>query len=275
MGTFFNELESINPHQRSPWPLVAGIACFLFVAGLVGYLLLATGSGGDTETGMATAALPAERPIVRDPVTPKSVSGTIAPEPKAQAEFTDLNLVSAGKYTWAYGFFENTGEIPIEKPRVDLTFYDEAGAVAGEGFGYAEAEILEPGMRAPVSVVVKGYTKPHARHEATVEAHKLFVSHKRLARLSIHDQKLKAGDIGGRTFSARIQNDDRLPVKFARAVVVFYDKQDRIVAVSSGYTARRELAPGEGSRVDVRVFSLSKESPARYEVFASAAVYDK
>ena len=50
---------------------------------------------------------------------------------------------------------------------------DSLNAVFAEGFGYAEAEILEPGMRAPVSVVVKGYTKQHAKHEARVEARKL------------------------------------------------------------------------------------------------------
>jgi serine/threonine protein kinase len=277
MDEFKKELEAVNPHQRSRLPLLVAVLAALVLAGVAaGVWFLTQGQEHPaTESNVTPASAPATKPVVRETVTPARVSDTIAPEQPAQAEFDALNVLTSGKHTWAYGFFENTGKIPIEKPRVDLTFYDEKGAVAGEGFGYAEAEILEPGMRAPVSVVVKGYTKPHAKHEARVEARKLFVSTRRLARLSIHDRKLTEGDFGGKTFSARIKNDDRLPVKFAQAVVVFYDKQDKIVAVSSGYTARKELAPGEDSRVDVRVYSPAKESPARYEVFASAAVYDK
>jgi len=274
MEAFLQELESINPNQRSLMPVVIGLVSLFLVIGLVAYLLYQTDAEPAAES-VSDPVVPGKKTVPRQTVTPAKTEGSIAPEPEPRAELEALNVITTGKHTWAYGFVKNTGSIPIEKPRVDLSLFDEKDSDAGGGFSYAAFELLEPGMRAPLSMVVKGYKGKHARYQAKVGARKLYSRKRRLAKLSIHDQKLTKGDYGRMTFYARIRNDDSLLVKFAQAVVVFYDKQDRVIGVSTGYAKNKELLPGKDTPVEVGVYSPSRQAPTRYEAFASGAVYEK
>jgi serine/threonine protein kinase len=101
MDAFLSGLRAVNPHKRSPWPALAVAGVSLFVIALLAWVLVSTEP--DAEPAPETTAVIAkvEKPK-RDPVTPAKTSGTIAPAPEAKAEFEALNVVTAGKSTWAY-----------------------------------------------------------------------------------------------------------------------------------------------------------------------------
>ncbi len=225
-----------------------------------------------------------ERPIDHDRIKPSAervevkpavVSEKVAPALKLSARLESVVLrktvINSG---YLFGYIKNTGEGPIENPRVDVVFFDKQGKSMLHAFGYSEYCLIEQGMRAPVKIVLNKYPEGYSRYESKVEAKALYINSKRMTKVGILDKKLGPKKFGSYKLQAIIRNDEKKTLKFVKALVVFFDSQDGIIAVDSRFATKKEIAPGEESTVEIRVHPPQDIPPARYELLAFSCTLD-
>ncbi|MBN2498925.1 MAG: serine/threonine protein kinase [Deltaproteobacteria bacterium] len=269
----------VRTHKR---PLALAVAASVFLMVLCGFLVLWLASSderGSFEPDMSVAVPPAQEPDLpprpeREPVRPNAVRGEIQPK-RYQAELESLHTLETIIHSgYTFGYVKNSSDGPIDKPRIDLRFLDAQERELGRAWGYAEYDLIEPGMRSPIRILSKKFPRGFARVEPEVQIRPLTIKGRRLARLELLDAKLEEGSFGRLDLTGTLRNDEQgKTVKYARAVVVLFDSADRIIEVGSGYAADKELEPGEQSPVSVMLRPLGDEPPRRFEAFAHASVY--
>ncbi len=258
--------------------VAASVAGLLVVGGLVAFLNLEKKDVQPARPAghQQAADIPQPRPDTPPkPVVDHPDQDQPAAEGEPAAELEPLNVVeTVTKNGYALGFLENTGPVPIEKPRVDLTFYDEAGRSLGTAFGYATFDLVEPGERTPIKVLLKPYPHRWVRYDQKLTVRAPYVKTKRLAKLEVVDQSLSKRPYGTSMEAlVKVRNADAAPVKFIEATVVLYDGQAKPIEISSGYVKPKPLAPGEEGEAKVLLLPKGDASPLRWQVFLDATVY--
>ncbi len=224
-----------------------------------------------------TTPLPEPNPVRQRPIKHEVVSGLVPAAAKAEAVLTDAqtwpNSIGSG-YTLA--FVKNTGEVPIEKPRVDITYHDAEGRKMTTAFGYSSIDLIAPGASSPVKLLIKKFPKGFAGMKATVKARAPYSLAKRTALLKLDAPKLVRGKYHGHELTAQIRSEEtQETIKYAEAIVVLFDAKDRIIDIASGYGKQKELNPGESCAVRVLLNPLGDETPVRFQAWADATVYPK
>ncbi|MBW2703342.1 MAG: serine/threonine protein kinase [Deltaproteobacteria bacterium] len=214
---------------------------------------------------------------VKPPVRHKVVAGQVPVTPQAKAVLTDAqtwpNSIGSG-YTLA--FVKNTGEVPIENPRVDITYHDAEGRKMTTAFGYGSIGLIAPGASSPVKLLIKKFPQGFAGMKATVKARAPYSLAKRTAHLKLDEPKLVRGKYHGHELTAQIRSEEtQETIKYAEAIVVLFDAKDRIIDIASGYSKQKELNPGESCTVRVILNPLGDETPVRFQAWADATIYPK
>lgn len=198
--------------------------------------------------------------VVSTPVV--SASPVPAAEAPATATFVEHNIRPAGDSYWILGVVTNTSPYPIQQPRFDLLYLDEAGNEVGVGTSYGQSDPLAPGASMPVSLLASKPPK-HASHRVEPTVEKLTYD---MGMITTFDHKEYAPTRG--TFdwelSGAVTNTNDVPVRFIQVVVAAWDKADKLIGVNYTYAAGEQpLAPGATGRYSVSVDTLDTE-PARF-----------
>jgi len=174
---------------------------------------------------------------------------------------------------YALGFVTNTGALPIEKPRVELEFFDDRDRSLAKAFSYSSFDLLEPGERSPIKILLKPYPEGWSRYESELKVRGLYMPRKRLAEVALVDQKLTRSP-GGFSLEAQVEvrNDEPVALEFIEAVVVLYDAQQRPLEIASGYVKDRPLEPGAQGRAEVHLLPHGNTPPSHWQVFLDASL---
>jgi tRNA A-37 threonylcarbamoyl transferase component Bud32 len=271
MEAFLAELQRVNLSSGKSRGWLAAAILAISVIFAVGAYFVYEDSG--EESAELTVASVGPESDSRESVVPQAASDQVPAPPKIAAELERVWVYkTVTSHGYALGFVKNTGEAPIENPRVDMEFFDAQGKSLVQAFAFGTFDLLEPGMRAPVKVLLEPYPEGYDRYNAEVEARGLYIPSSRLAKLTVLKKEFERGKVGSDRLRARIRNDDKMAVRFAKVVAIFYDDKDQVIEVASGYAKDRKLEPGDESDVDVVVHPLGGADPARFELFALATV---
>ena len=261
--------------------IAIGVTVLLLV--VLGFALGFLLYSGDDESSHHSSHPPVKQEVVtrveppHPPVKHEVVSGLVPAAAKAKAVLTDAqtwpNSIGSG-YTLA--FVKNTGEVPIEKPRVDITYHDAEGRKMTTAFGYSSIDLIAPGASSPVKLLIKKFPQGFADMKATVKARAPYSLTKRTALLKLDEPKLVRGKYHGHELTAQIRSEEtQETIKYAEAIVVLFDAKDRIIDIASGYGKQKELNPGESCAVRVILNPLGDETPVRFQAWADATIYPK
>jgi serine/threonine protein kinase len=210
-----------------------------------------------------------------EPVDRAMDSAVVATAAKPKAALEELNVVrTLTRNGYALGYVQNAGNVPIEKPRVDLEFFDGSDKSLGTAFGYASFDLLEPGERSPIKVLIKPYPEGFVRYESKLTVRAPYVKEKRLAKLAVVGKDLAKQGYGS-SLEAKVQvrNDDKLALKFVEAIVVLYDDKEQVVEIGSGYVKPKPMKPGATGEAKVLLLPKGKRPPSRWQVYLDATVY--
>lgn len=270
---------------RGPAMIIAVSMALLLAVGVGFFVFLA--AGDDEQAVIAQQDVQADAQAMHVPEKPKPPlpkpdpvdrvmdSAAVPKAVEAKAELEKLNVLrTLTRNGYALGYVQNVGEVPIEKPRVDLEFFDGSGRSLGTAFGYASFDLLEVGERSPVKVLIKPYPEGFVRYEHKLTVRAPYVKEKRLAKLEVVGKELAKQGYGS-SLEAKVQvrNNDEISLKFVEATVVLYDDKERVVEISSGYVKPKPLKPGATGEAKVLLLPKGKRPPNRWQVYLDATVY--
>ncbi len=291
-GAFLEELEQASWKEPGlgQAKLLAGLIFLLLVGGVIAAVALLSGGDEDkpqpaaveqAEPALAAAGAGDPAPGAAEPGpdagSPElAAAGDAAQEPAAAAtaQLTAIHVVETRTGNgYALGFVTNTGAVPIEKPRVELAFFDDQGRSLTEAFSYSSFDLIEPGERSPIKILLKPYPKGWSRYESELKVRGLYIPRKRLAEVALVDQKLTRSPAGfGLEAEVEVRNDESVALEFIEAVVVLYDAQQRPLEIASGYVKDRPLQPGAQGRAEVHLLPHGDTAPSRWQVFLDASL---
>jgi len=272
MRTFVDELAAAGRPRRQRAKLLFALKLLGAVgavasAGSVIYGAVATRARTTVERPAALQEAPS---VPDDSKPPEPVAGTVAPEPRLKASFTEVQIAKTViESGYALGFVVNEGEAPLSRPRITVRLFDEKGSLLQTASGYAASERLDPGQRFPAAILLDPW-RPFARWEAEVEASPPFGTLPAFAKVTILEQRLEKAQYSGYDVFAKVRNDGDRPTEYAELVAALFDGQGRLISVATAYLPDHSLAPGKESAVTVHAIPLGTEAPARYELYLAA-----
>ncbi|HSA23337.1 MAG TPA: hypothetical protein P5076_17900, partial [Myxococcota bacterium] len=218
--------------------------------------------GAPLEPGSDT---PAEAPSVAERGGPRTCA----------ALFEDVSVErTLTRNGWAYGFVKNPCDFTVDKPRVDLAFYDAGGQLVERAHGYAAHDLLLPDERSPVTVLLKPYPERWARHEAQVTAREPFTAYRRRASLEVVDTQADPQRLGSSlVVRVRVRNTDTEPVEHVRVTAGMFDGAGKLRASHLGFIEPSPLAPGQQGEARVYLLPSQQIEPYRLEAWASGVIY--
>ncbi len=297
VDVFLEELEqaSLKEPGLGRAKLFAGLIFLLLVGGVIAAVALMSGgdedkpqsaaveqaepavaaAGGEDPTPDAAEPAAAE-PGADDGAAELAAAGGALQEPagEATAELDAIHVVETRTGNgYALGFVTNTGALPIEKPRVELEFFDDRDRSLTKAFSYSSFDLLEPGERSPIKILLKPYPEGWSRYESELKVRGLYMPRKRLAEVALVDQKLTRSPSGfSLEAQVEVRNDEPVALEFIEAVVVLYDAQQRPLEIASGYVKDRPLEPGAQGRAEVHLLPHGNTPPSHWQVFLDASL---
>jgi len=177
---------------------------------------------------------------------------------------------------YAYAFVRNTCDFPVDKPRVELGFFDATGRPLTRAFGFAAYELLGPGERSPVRVLLKPFPEGWTRYETDITAREPAAAYRRPARLEVLETRATAQGLG-HSLDARVKvrNADSEPVEHVEVTVGLYDDAGKLRCMYSGYAKPSPLPPGAEGEARVFLLPAEKIEPVRLEAWADGVIYTR
>ena len=261
----------VGPGNRSSTSVVvlATVVVLLVIGAVLGWLLLSE------EPDPAIAAAPAEarataasEPRSRPAAVTTRVGPAAEPEPvvPATAEFELHGTRASVKDTfYVLGFVTNTSPFTIGKPKLTVALLDDVGNEVGTANGFAEADVLEPGERAPASVIVKD-PPAHVSFAVEVSPRRANWIPPEVSGLELESNEAQRGSFGSSfEISGRVHHRGTQPAKFVRVQVLGFDANDKLMGVYFTYADAERLEPGSSARFASRSMFFDGE-PARFEL---------
>ncbi len=262
---------------------LSGMGClllFLF-AGTLYFVLRPT----PASPGPVAASDPGGMPVTAP--TPTPAPAPLAPQPGVAPATAPLpspgaaNVVglsaslgqvtqgtnSTGAIFWLADYV-NDGGLPITRPAVIVSLFDESGARVGEQVGHARVSTLAPGARTTVLVLI---TSPpaYARADVQVRAPTSSRFATAVAEANVVEHRTEPS-FGNRVqVVGTVQNDTTTPLRFVSVVVVGRNAAGAPVSFGYAFASTHDLAPGQSSGFQVRLGTFETETPATYDVSAS------
>ena len=170
---------------------------------------------------------------------------------------------------YVVGIAKNIGEGIIRRPHVEVHLLNEAEKKIVVSAGYGFRDYLLPGEETAVKILVKDAPK-YAKIKTVFEAEKPFHVSDR-PKLKISQAKIKPGKYSGYTVSGKVTNVGSVGARFVKVGSLFYDKENKIIAMHSGYLGQKKLPPGDSAPFSFSVH-LVKGKPERFTVDYEAMV---
>ncbi|HEY2513037.1 MAG TPA: FxLYD domain-containing protein, partial [Polyangiaceae bacterium] len=173
---------------------------------------------------------------------------------------------------YVLGFVTNTSRFAIDHPKVTVVLLDHAGKETATYDGYAEGDVIAPGAKAPVKVLV---TTPPAFEKMSFE-----VVPKRATwspqeapglRMELADPPHPTSGLSWEG-SGKVHNDGAKGAKFVSVRVLAYDAKDHLVGIDSTFTDGEALGAKQSARF--RALLLYSIPPKRFEYAVSGRPVD-
>lgn len=259
------------PVQRSAVVLI--LVGVLLAAAAAAIVLLRSGGGttspspvrGDPVVAVST---PADAAAPAVPFKAVAAEVTAPDPPKAELEGTRRGETSIGGHFWLTTYV-NVGTVPIGRPSVTVSLFDEGGKRVGEERGYAEVPVLAPGDRAPVLVLASKPPK-YSRADLSVDPQPQGYESPALP-LTVREMTVQSGSFRQTEAVGTVVNEGDGPVDFAQVVVMGRDAEGALVSYAHGYTTVTALAPGVDSGFKISMGTWELEKATSYEAIAFAS----
>ncbi len=263
--------------------LLVVVGVVVLLSSVVVYLLLVR----DQEPASPpSASAPATRTEVATPpavpsTTAKKNPSVVVDAPPADPETPPVPATATFEFHrnkpgyktsyYALGYVTNTSPFPIAKPEVVAVLLDEQGNEVGTHNGFAEADLLQPGERAPISLLIND-PKPHASVTFEVVPRRATWAPELVEGLRLEVAEPQKAAFGDRLeFSGKVFNEGNTPAQFVRIQILGFDANDKLVGVASTYAKAERLGPGESARWSSPPVDFA-EHPARFEYGVSGRV---
>ena len=248
------------PRQGPPVvPVLIGAAVFVGLAFGIAGVFIARTEGAPPDPAGAHRA----------PSQPVRVSQPAPPEPEPVAPPTATfalhhTMVSVGTNLHVLGVVQNTSAVAVRSPDVHVILTDAAGADVHADHGYAAIDILQPGERSPVDVLIQD-APPHEglRTEVTVRA-ATWQPTPAPGLVVTPLAPVEAGRIW--RFSGAVRNDGPDPARFVKVRITGWDDQDKLVGIAETYAAGEEGLPAGATARYATSRGMWAARPARFEV---------
>lgn len=143
---------------------------------------------------------------------------------------------------WFYGVLKNTGEGPLDHPRIDITLWNKGRTrQVGTAFGYADRFVLSPNELTSFRVLAQK-APAFAKATATVQLRQHEPGH-RTGKLTLVSHTLRPSPPMV-LLKGVVKNVDDRPLKFVKVIALARDKTGRPIGQTTAYAAATTLAPG-------------------------------
>ncbi len=169
---------------------------------------------------------------------------------------------------------ENNGSVSLRQPLVTVRLFSKSGEKLDTGKGYAFKNVLNPGERTPVYILIKDYPK-YESYKAEYSPEKPYVIppggivDKKFSA-GISDVKMNKGDFGSSyKVSGRIKNTSGKAGSYVKVGVVLYDKINSVIGYGTAYTGERILKPGDADNFKIYITTVNG-IPDHYDLYYDA-----
>lgn len=201
----------------------------------------------------------------------------VAPPPPPKPALGEFEFhhkrASSGSTYYVLGEVKNTGEVPLDHPKLIIVLKDEKGEEVGTDFGFSERDIIYPGESSPISALVNK-PPPHASVEYELILKKATYFPKMVEGLELEKPKVSHGDWGkAMKAEGKVRNEGQQPARFVKIEVQGLDADGKLLGLYSTYADTEVLAPGQSARFSISSMYYDEE-PANYEFYVSGRVAD-
>ncbi|MCB9763315.1 MAG: hypothetical protein H6739_26350 [Alphaproteobacteria bacterium] len=201
-------------------------------------------------------------------VEPSTTSSDVAPPEEPAATFTmHSTRMSLGTTFYVYGEIENTTRtVTLDKVEVVVVLKDEAGDEVGTDHGYAVRDVVPPGGRTPISILVSD-PPPFASMEFEVVPKKATWTPTQVEGLRVEAGPL----VQDRSFwkaTGKVFNEGSVDARFVEIEIVGRDAEGLIVGVDTTYAKGDVLKAGSSARFDTSMVSFAR-TPTKVEYAVS------
>ncbi len=149
------------------------------------------------------------------------------------------------------GYVKNNAKIPVEKPRIDLNFYDKKNNLVGTTFGYAVKGMLLPDEKSMIQILYKN-AKKYDRYEATVSSSKLYYERIEPELTLVKANLKKIGDDW--KLVGRVKNPNDYSVQYVQVSYFLRDKKKKIRIYNTHYLQNNTLGPNEEADFNFEIY---------------------
>ncbi len=190
---------------------------------------------------------------------PKVVRGTFDQATELPDRVGNLYIV---------GLVKNTGEAPIDHPRVEATLWDAQHHKLAVGMGFTSTMNLLPGEEFPIKLLVSRAPKYASVSYQFAPKAMTYGSPQRFD-LAVESAKLAPTSLGGYNLTGRLRNKDKADVQHVRVVALLFGADQKIVGMQDGILSQQTLPAGDECPFSVNVFSVAA-TPKTFRVYTSA-----
>ncbi len=196
-------------------------------------------------------------------------AAAIEPPKVIRAEFGDaVALPDRIGNLYLVGLVKNTGEAPIDHPRVEATLWDASHRKLAVGFGFSAIPNLLPKEEFPVKILIQHAPKYDSITYQIVPKAMSYGTPQRF-QLSVESPKLGPGQFGGYRLSGMIRNTDKVSVQHGRIVALLLGEDRSIVGMHEAFAGQQMLPAGDECPFDVQISTVSG-TPKSFRIYTTA-----
>lgn len=211
-----------------------------------------------------------DRGVLPKASSPQEFSGAAVEAPKLVRGTFDgaVELPDRVGNLYIVGLVKNTGEAPIDHPRVEATLWDAQHHKLAVGMGFTSTMNLLPGEEFPIKLLVSRAPKYESISYQFAPKAMMYGTPQRF-ELAVEEPKLLPTSLGGYSLSGRMRNKSKSDVQHVRVVALLFGEDKKIVGMQDGILPQQTLPAGDECPFTVQVFSVARPAKS-FRVYTSA-----
>lgn len=216
-------------------------------------------------------------PAIVPTATARPPSPTASPKPEVKLEVTSYTSyqVLGGAFTWFVGEATNKGNAPAGDIQIALSLLDDKGGVlASSSTNIAALRLVQPGGKYVFQMLIDKAPKEWKEVKFQIQgqpssADEPFAPY---IDLKVDSVVLQAPKSSYERYglAGKVTNTGKKTASYAQVIAVLYDKDGKVVDVSSAAIGLTDLAPGGDAPFQIRFQSEMKTAPVKWDLFAQA-----
>ncbi|MCB1141286.1 MAG: hypothetical protein H7A24_01145 [Leptospiraceae bacterium] len=170
----------------------------------------------------------------------------------------------SSNYTYYYGFYKNTGTVDLDKPSIQINFYDEKGGIVDTVNGYGFKSILRPGEKTSILALASD-GKKFSRYEILTSPKKPFY-YPESVKIKLHSTRLTREANKSYEIIGIAENIDTKPAKFVHINGILFSEDKKILSISSTFTSQKILKPKDQSVFKLTFYGVEESKSYELEV---------